>query len=460
MSRSLRRFFLGLIATLCATTFVFVLAEPSALSDAKRPEDFEGRVAWLARHPPDWRVTSGILDNALDSSLPQRVELWRAAHAHARTIAPWRMAPQVSFVRGGLFHWNELGPADRKAVLEAATPLMKDPSFFANMHGALWQLTRDFAWLRRVAPDTTSARQALYALAITTGEFDESRTLREELRRDAMRTFAATRTSAAPGALLDLLPHRITTEDTPLVQGILDDLGRQTVDPERMNPRIEDVVRFAIRHDVRPLTGVVPMLERPGPLQRVTRARAALALGDVTTASRIELTSPEGGTAEWTPYYLDRARFEARRGEAAAADSWLARAAAFELNTRVLAAAHEVATILGQERAAQQYRQQLAVRARLPRAWSGTCGTNELCATTTATVYVASDPLRLDLAPIQSDELPPYIEIYLDDTRIAEGALEGPRSFVLPAAAGLHQLEVRLLNPRTRNGIQRRVRLS
>ena len=93
------------------------------------------------------------------------------------------------------------------------------------------------------------------------------------------------------------------------------------------------------------------------------------------------------------------------------------------------------------------------------RSWTGTCGT-ELCTAALATEYVLGSGTRLELATTQSDETSPYVEIFLDDALVAEGEVGEQRAFEIPASPGLHRLEVRLVNPRTRNGAQRRVRLS
>ncbi|HEV3486116.1 MAG TPA: hypothetical protein VG106_11960, partial [Vicinamibacterales bacterium] len=68
--------------------------------------------------------------------------------------------------------------------------------------------------------------------------------------------------------------------------------------------------------------------------------------------------------------------------------------------------------------------------------------------------------IAFDASVVQSDQTPPYLEFYVDDALVAEGAVADQRRFVLPAADGEHRVEVRLVNSRMRNGTQRRVRLS
>ncbi len=92
--------------------------------------------------------------------------------------------------------------------------------------------------------------------------------------------------------------------------------------------------------------------------------------------------------------------------------------------------------------------------------WSGTCGRNEVCYSATATIP-ADRQITLDVAVVQTDEIPAYIEIYVDDERMAEGPVVETRRFAVPVrTAGAHRVEVRIANPHTRNQIQRRIRLS
>ena len=60
----------------------------------------------------------------------------------------------------------------------------------------------------------------------------------------------------------------------------------------------------------------------------------------------------------------------------------------------------------------------------------------------------------------QSDETPPYVEIYVHGFRIAQGEVRDARTFTIPIPQGAHEVEIRLVNTHTRNGVQRRVRLS
>lgn len=459
MTRPARLGNLAAVAILCAILSILALENRALLRDQKLPDGVVPAAQWLASHPAQWQAASAISDAALDVPSPNRVALWRAAYAHAKFLAPPLTAPNEAFVRAGVFHWYELDGTSRAAVLNAAAPLMRNPAFFERMHISFWQLTTDLSWLRRVAPETPAARDSLRALALSRGLFDQYRILREDFRRATFRAFETARKQPDPAALLNLLPNQLEQADEPLVKGILAELDHRPFDATQMNARIEPLVSYALSHDIQPLTAIVALLGSRTPLLRdVTRARAAVELNDPALATRIELTAAVAGSSEWDPYYLDRARFEARRRKASLAEAYIARASLGGVTVPILAAAEEVATLLG--RNAQPFHAELVARARAPHVWSGTCAANELCSTATTSAYVLDGTLELDLRVLQSDEIPPYVEIYVDDALVAEGPIREPRAFRVSVATGLREIAVRLVNSRTRNGIQRRLRLS
>lgn len=450
---------LAAAAILSATLCVLTLTNRAILRDAKQPDGVVPGAKWLTSHPAHWRTATAISDAALDVPSPNRVALWRAAYAHAKYLAPPLTMPNEAFVRAGVFHWYELDGTSRAAVLDAAAPLMKSPPFFERMHVPFWQLTTNFSWLRRVAPETPAARDSLRALALSRGLFDQYRILREDFRRATFRAFETASQQPDPAALLNLLPTQLDQADEPLVKGFLTELDQRSFDAEQMSVRLDPLVTYALSHDIQPLTAIVPFLGSRTPLLRdVTRARAAVELNDPALATRIELTAAVAESPEWDPYYLDRARFEARRRKASLAEAYIARASLGGVTVPILAAAEEVATILG--RNAQPFHAKLIAQAQAPHVWSGTCAANELCSTATTSAYILDGTLSLNLSVLQSDEIPPYVEILVDDTRIAEGEIRGERTFRLRVAPGLREVTVRLVNNRTRNGIQRRVRLS
>ncbi|MDQ3279831.1 MAG: hypothetical protein M3Q69_00295 [Acidobacteriota bacterium] len=416
---------LGAISATSALLLLLFFFNLDLARDERRPEDPVELARWISRRPADWLAASALADRALDAEVPRRRDLWRASYALAENLAPERPNTAAGFVRGGLFHWYELDPRDRKAVLDVAARLMRDPSVFTSMHQPLWQLTRDFAYLRRVAPPTMTALTQLRDLAVLHGRFQDYRELRESIRAARLRLFEQKRATLAASEMIDMLPSPLDTRDIPLAQAILQELDRRAFDAQATSGRIESLATFAIEHQLQPLGGLEPFVETRGPLSDATRARLALAMGNIVAATRIEMTTAVSGAKEWVPYYLARAAHDERSGNAASAAAYRARAAFTQ-------------------REPQQ-------------GWMNTCGANELC----TSVYQQHDgPLHVAASISQSDEVPPYVEIYVDDALTAEGDVNPSRVFDVEAAPGPHRTEIRLVNPRTRNGIQRRVRLS
>jgi hypothetical protein len=418
---------LSSIAASSALLLAIFLMNPRWQGEPARPKEPQPLAKWLAWHPADWLAASAISDQSLDSALPlpRRIALWRSSYALAHYLAPLRPNPTAGFVRAGLFHWYELGPADRQAVLRAAAPLLRDPQVFASLHRPLWELTRDLAYLRRTAPPTINALWMLRELAVASGDFAEYRTLRTALRDARMNEFQARRATATIGELIDILPQSITGEDEPLVRAILEEIDRRPFDVNQMGNRLEDLARFAIAHDVQPLTAIASLVEIDRKLTNPTRARLAVALRDRAAATRIELLTGITTTPEWTQYHLDRAALEERERDTELATLYRTRAAHSEappMNT-----------------------------------WANTCGPTDLC---TAVTRTHDGPFEFKAAIAQSDEIPPYLEIYVDDILVAEGEVRDEKTFHVKAGPGLHRTEVRLVNRFTRNGTQRRARLS
>ena len=391
MTRRTRR--IGLWATLIASSLLLAafVANGDLTRNEERPADAEALARWIAERPADWFAASALSDRSLDSGLPRRRELWRESHALARYLAPHRTTTAIGFVRAGLFHWYELGPADRKTVLDIAATLMRDPAVFTQLLRPLWDLTRDFQYLRRVAPPTLAALDELRAIAVTNGLFTDYRELRAALRAARLHAFNERRADLQPDEMLRLLPDPLVAADAPLVRAILEELDRRAYEPRQLGGRATGLAEFALDHGIQPLSALSPLVEEQGTMPGATRARLARALGDPAAAARIELTTADA----------------------------------------------MVKPVVGK--------------------WLGLCSTDEVC--TSATLR-QNGPLNLKLSISQSDEVPPYVEIYADGHLAAEGEIRDVRAFAIAASPSMHRFEVRVANPRTRNGIQRRVRLS
>jgi hypothetical protein len=388
MTRNTRQWVLSSAIVLSLGVLALFAMNREVTRDEKRPEELDALARWIASRPADFLAASAITDRSLDSSLPRRRELWLAGYALAEELAPRRPNTAAGFVRAGLFHWYELDKPDRRAVMDVAATLMHDPVVFMDLYKPLWQLTRDFAYLRRVAPPTISALQELRDLAVTNGRFADYRELRASLRHARITTFVARRETLTPGELVGFLPPRLDMGDAPLVRAILEELERRAFEPREAGGRIEELAVFALDHDIQPLAGLSLFVEEPDLLQPETRVRLARALGDEAAARRIAITSILSKPVQ-------------------------------------------------------------------PEGWTGTCGTNEVC---TSAYRTHEGPLSLSLSVTQSDEVAPYVEVFVNGVLAAEAAINEETKFTV-GGSGKHTIEVRVVNPRTRNGIQRRVRL-
>ncbi|MBV8516519.1 MAG: hypothetical protein JO197_03855 [Acidobacteria bacterium] len=460
MTRERRQAFLAITAATMAVTLALLLTHRDVLRDAPPPhDDVTAMARWLAAHPADWLVAGEISDAALDTTLPRRIELWHWAHDAAKYLAPRRPNSAASFVRAGLFHWYELGASDRKLVLDEAAPLLHDQEIFDSLARPLWELTHDLTYLRRVAPHTASALVNLRELAVVNGRFADYRELREDIRRERLQRFEATQAGLSAPDLVDFVFPPLDAGDEPLVRRIIEEVARRPFMPNHVEGRASEVADYAVRHHLGPLTGFEPLIDAERVIYDPLRARIALALGRPDAAARIELAAGVAGAPEWVPYLLDRARYQAAHGNEADANAALERAAAVAVTLPVLAVTEELAVRREDTDAAKRVHEQLVALAAQPRVWTGGCGTNEVCNSAFADVYADEAPIAIRIDTVQSDEVPPYVEVYADDALTAEGEIREPRTFTLDLPAGVHRIEVREVNKRTRNGVQRRVRV-
>ena len=205
-----------------------------------------------------------------------------------------------------------------------------------------------------------------------------------------------------------------TKEDEPLVQQVLDELHRRPLDVQPSAEGADRLVDCAITHHLEPLDGLSAIVREQGWASDATRARLALHLDDLHHAELIEASSPDVGKPSWSDYYAERG-----------------------LETR--AAAARVSLLQ----------------------WRGLCSANEVCTRARKEIVLASPrALSITFARDGGDEVPPYVEIYVDDNRIAEGEVANERTFELGnGAAGVHRIMVRVANPFTRNLVQRKLRI-
>lgn len=315
------------------------------------PNDPAALARRFRAHPADWRAASALSERALDTRGPNRFALWRAAYDAGMHLAPHRDAPRMEFARAALFHWTEIGAADRRAALDALAPLLRDPGTFYRMARPLFDLTGDLSMLRRWNPGNADALIYLRNTAAMYGRFAEYRELRSETSQKRIAEFREALPRRTPEEIVDALPEPpYSTDDEPLLRDALAELRRRPLaEAPHHTARLDALDDYAHRHDLEP--------------------------GASETAS------------DWQQLVADSVK----------ARSWIDR----EMR----------------------------------------------------------GPTSIAIERVSSDDVPPYVEVYVDDARAAEGDVASPRVFRVNAAPGLHRLEVRIANPVTRNGESRLVRV-
>jgi hypothetical protein len=434
---------IAVISFVAAALFLVLPAQPAP------PKDVAGMARWLASHPADWLTASILSDRALDTASPHRVALWRSSHELARRLAPRRPNATAGFVRAGLLHWEELDAAERTSVLRAFEPMLRDPDVFRDVVFPLFDLTRDFAMLRRAGPGTLESLALLRDVAAANGLAQDYRELRNAVRAKRLSDFEVRAGSMSPTEVFVQLGIEPRAEDHPFLVRVLTELHRRPLDVNPQRPDIAgNIIDYAIDHRLGPLDGLHVLALESGAAPHPERARLALALGDVQRASQIELAFGAPGTAEWREYYVERAFQDARRGDFIGAAVQLDRAGE---GLDVTVAREEVARQRGE-----------ASRTALARyttpEWRGLCS-DEICRMAFADVWSDSPrTLPLTLQVVQTDQISPYLELYVDDALVAEGEVTEQRTFNVPLPAGMHRVEVRVVNPTTRSSAYRRLR--
>lgn len=395
----------------------------------RRPDDPKKLAAWLAEHPADWIAASDLTEAALDLDLPSRFELWHRAHDHALMLAPQRAQPRTAFVRSGFFHWYELDDAGRQQVLAEAIPILHDAQTFYTLAPVIWRLTRDFAYLRRASGGDYSSLTRLRDIAATNGLFSEYRDLRD--RAVARRTveFEAKAAGNAPFDPTEYVRLDANHDDEPLLLRVLTEFHDHPIEKRPSNPlALDRLIDYAIRHHLQPLDGLQYAVRDSSFASAAQRARLAVAFGDLKNANIIESAANIDDSTAWNAYLSERAAYERARGDGVFATAYAARASLMRAK-------------------------QLA--------WSGRCNGDQVCTSAQRDVLVASPaPYAITLARAAGDEVPPYVEVYVDDARIGEAPIASQQTFTSGTLApGPHHVYVRVVNPFTRNLAQRRVQV-
>lgn len=434
------RIFLGVLSAAMAAGLALFLADPQP-----------------RQKPSDKAAFEKTVEQALDSNSPQRFALWRAAREQVVLLDPNRPAAASAFVRSGLFHWYELGEADRQSVIAAIEPLLYDQAFFDAMAQPLFQLTGDFKVLRRANPGNPGALGRLEMMAVMNGHFADYRHFREQVRKRQLETFALTRKTATAVELVELVPIHPTVADKPLMQGILDELSQRPLDTRAETRHVDPLIDFALDHDLHPLEGIEGVVRIAGAASDPQRARLAVRLGQLERASDIEAASPNSDRAPWNRYYIERALEEMRRHEALAAWRYLQKTDPAK-SPDAIAASEEIQRMAGNTEEATAAHAMLISQANEIGHWTGKCG-DDICDRAGGIVWSEGARFAINLLPVQSDEVPPYAEVYVDDALIAEGPVSPELIARTDLLRGIHRIDVSLANPMTRNMLRRRIRV-
>lgn len=394
------RLFLILIAvTMLAAAAVFVVGPPE-IGYVKTQSDVRLLATRIAHHPTDWAAASALTEVALDARTDKRALLWHAAYDHATRLAPERKDPANAFARAGFFHWTELSERDQHDVLSAYARILRDPSVFGRMAGPIFELTGDLSYLQRNGPQTADAIAPLITLAVSSDRFADYRALRAEMQRKRLEEFAPRVLTTTSKELVDGFPNPpYHSDDEPLIKALLNELHQHPLDkiPNRRDV-VESVADYALRHGLEPLDGLEVISRKPGAASVETQIRLAKALGLKESALQLEMASND-------PRKVPANDLE----------------------------------------------------------WQGRCG-NDIC-TRAWRVIDAEHGIALTIQTVQqtaqTDDLPAYVEIYVDDILRAEGEVKSKRDFIVPVGTrGAHRIEVLLVNPTTRNPTPRRIQVA
>ena len=387
-------FLIGVATTMAAAAAVFLLRPPQfrwARTSANAP----ALITRIAGHPTDWEAASALAEIALDAKLSNRVAIWHAAYVHASLLAPDNNEPATAFARDAFFHWEDLSEKDKREVLAAYSPLLRDPAVFDRMARPLFELTGDLSILHRAGPLTADTPATLIALALPNGMFADYRALRPELQRKRLEDFATRRGTVTSEELVARFPAPpYHTDDEPLIRALLDEWHRRPLQDNPNRPSVVDgIVDYALRHNLEPLDGLEVITRKPGAASVATQIRIARALGIKERAAQLEMASNDPRRAEANPFE-----------------------------------------------------------------WQGLCE-KDLC-TRAWRMIEAQHGVAVTLETAQTDEVPAYVEIYVDDDLRAEGEVGPKRNFIVPVGnSGTHRIELLLANPTTRNSTPRRIRI-
>ncbi len=455
MIRTDRAILIG-ISLLVTISMLFLLPELRRKTAPSQPPTVVELAASLRNKPADWLAFSRLAEHALDTTLPARIELWRSSYRHAHALAPLRANPATGFVRGGLFHWYELGTQERDEVKAAAAPLLRDGAVFPAIYASLFGVTGDFELLASNNPGRLHDLLLLRDLAVANGLFERYRALRDAATRRQLLDVQSVQSETELPQLIASLPTPLGDEHRPLVQALLEHLKVRPSHGTSLNPQsIGALIDFVIRRQMKPLDGLEVVTLDPSTAPPTERARLALALGNLDAASEIRVGNPQPD-AIWRQYYIERAVAQSVRNNLTAAEADLLKASGGVLTAEVLDVAARIARGRGDETQADAIQRRLAQQFTNGE-WSGLCG-EILCRTASSTRYFATPTLQLRFRRADSGGIDPYVEVRVDGRRVNEGPVRDS-VWEIPVGTGVHAISVTIINPGPTTN-QRGVRMS
>ncbi|HVT45986.1 MAG TPA: glycosyltransferase family 4 protein [Thermoanaerobaculia bacterium] len=431
----------------------------------KPPTDAVELARSLRTEPANWQVAHEIAGQALDFATDQRQALWRSAHAHTSQLAGQWPAVHLSYIRSGFFHWSELTADDRDSVLKATAALLRSPEYFTRLYPLVWQITHDLDFLRAHRPATPGTTALLRDLAVMHGDFKSYLALRGEVTKEREDELERRRSSRSPEAMLaSIVSAREERGNDATIVRHLEHFATEPPAGTEVDPKaLAHFVEYVLRNGLQPLSGLLEIDDEKLPL--VMRARLAHAAGHYAKARELEKNrDPADHPSEWFHFYAERAMEEARNGNLIAAQQLLGRIAVREKNSLpALLAMEAVAETVGDTFrlgvVRETIRQQYAGEWLPPERWKGLCGAEICSRSADATLYLESPgTLPIAVRTVATDDVNPWLEIYVDDRLAAEGEVAQSRRFEIEIAAkGARRIELRLANPMTRNRERRRI---
>lgn len=448
------------IAMLAAAAFFMRLA-----AGQKQSAD---ESAAITRRPADRQLLSRIAETAHDRNERTAEPLWRASAVALRAIAPeWRKG-KIRVVRAGLFQWPQLSPEGRRLLLEESKFLLSHPSSFEDLALPIYRLTGNIEFILSNAPATPEAYLLSRRLTVSARRFDDYRRLREKESIEFRRILERLLREKASGdtilqTLLSIAPRSATKEIVDTYLRVLE--SNAPTSASGRHAELDQLFRWMRRGGSSRFGPIAHVASHDTAIPAPLRARILFAAGEHADAGRIETDASATRSVEWSEFHLDAAEHALASGDLPAARGHLAelpiaerdsiRALRLRESLAIAANDREQAAALAAERRQNNAPSSSGVR------WIGLCSGNTFCGDRIVS-HISIDSaagIELTVASESPDSTPAYVEVLSNGEVLTEATVEKATTFVAPLKPGDHELEVRVVNPRTGTGARRQVTL-